>query len=160
MWEEHALATAETLNRINPHFIRIRTLAVRPFTPLQKKCDDGDFTILHDDEIVKEERLFIENLGGITSYVYSDHMFNLLEEVRGRLPEDRDKMLKVIDRYIGWSQPERDFYRLGRRANIFRSLDDIQNPLLAGPVEQLSRHLANQGLSVDQYLERVRQAYL
>jgi hypothetical protein len=50
---------------------------------------------------------------------------NLLEEVEGRLPEDKGAMLQVIDRYFGLSRNQRLVYRMGRRAGIYRSTDDL-----------------------------------
>jgi hypothetical protein len=70
-------------------------------------------------------RLFVEQLSGITSYVISDHMLNLLEEVEGRLPADKNKILSVIDRYLALSPEQRLVYRMGRKAGIYRSTDDL-----------------------------------
>jgi hypothetical protein len=67
--------------------------------PLYEKVEKGEFTLLGDDEIVGEERLLVEHLEGITSTFVSDHILNLLEEVEGKFPEDKAKMLAVVDRY-------------------------------------------------------------
>jgi hypothetical protein len=58
----------------------------------------------------------------------SDHILNLLEEVEGKLPEEKGKMLAAIDRYLGLSASERVNFRLGRRAGIYRFLDDLRKP--------------------------------
>jgi len=100
LWREHALDTAEVLNKIDPHFIRIRTLAVRPNSPLAELVEKGDFKILPDDQVVREEALLIDNLEGIKSTIYSDHILNLLEEVCGKLPEEKSKMKNIIDSYL------------------------------------------------------------
>ena len=99
MWKEHAEATADVLNRINPHFIRLRSLRIPPRVPLIEKVKAGEFTKLTDDMYAEEIRVFIETLDGITSTVTSDHMMNLLEEVSGTFPQDKQKMLDVIQRY-------------------------------------------------------------
>ena len=49
----------------------------------------------------------IERLEGISSRFVSDHILNLLEEVEGKLPEDKAKMLAVIDQYLALSEEER-----------------------------------------------------
>ena len=94
-----------------------------------------------DDEIVLELRLLLENLDGIHSRITSDHILNLLEEIDGRLPEDREKMLEVIDRYLGLPGPERDNFRLGRRASFYRTLDDMDNPELRAQVDQIMERI-------------------
>ena len=96
MWREHAVATAEVLNQINPHFIRLRSLRVPKRVPLHEKLVDGSFTMQTDDMLAEEIGLFIETLDGIDSTVTSDHIMNLLEEVGGKLPDDKDKMLAVM----------------------------------------------------------------
>jgi len=141
MWREHATETAKVLNQINPDFIRVRTLKVLKTMPLFKKIEKGEFILLSDDEIVVEERLLIEHLEGIHSAFVSDHILNLLEEVEGKLPEEKEKMLAVIDRYRGLSQEEKANFRLGRRAGIYRSVDDLSNPELHRQVEQILRRI-------------------
>ena len=123
MWREHATETAKVLNQINPDFIRVRTLKVLKIMPLYQKIEKGEFALLSDDEIVHEERLLIENLNGITSTFASDHILNLLEEVEGKLPEEKGKMLAMIDRYLALSSEEKANFRLGRRTGVYRSVE-------------------------------------
>lgn len=144
MWKEHALHTADVLNQINPDFIRVRTLKVLKIMPLYQKIERGEFTLLSDDEIVIEERRLIENLDGITSYFVSDHILNLLEEVEGRFPEEKGRMLSVIDRYLALPDEERINFRLGRRAGFYRSLDDLFKPELHLQVEKLLLKIESQ----------------
>jgi hypothetical protein len=125
LWREHALETAAVLNRINPHFIRLRSLRVPKRVPLYQKLCEGTFHMQTDDLLVEEIRLFIENLDGISSTVTSDHMMNLLPEVEGRLPEDKAAMLKVIEKYQALDPEQREIYRIGRRGGAFQSTDDL-----------------------------------
>jgi len=127
MWREHAIETAKVLNRINPDFIRVRTLKVLKEMPLHEKIEKGTFILLTDDEVVEEERLLVEQLEGITSTFVSDHVLNLLEEVGGMFPEDKSKMLAVIDHYLALSPERKVNFRLGRRGGLYRSLDDLLN---------------------------------
>ncbi len=140
-WREHALETADALNRINPDFIRFRTLKVLKDMLLYKKVESGDFLIPHDEEILKEQRLLIEHLDGITSCVKSDHVLNLLEEIDGRLPEDKQKMLDVIDRYFALTGEQRLVYRMGRRAGIYRSLDDLHDEVTFARLRKAIREI-------------------
>ncbi len=136
MWREHAIGTARVLNQINPDFIRIRTLKVLNTMPLYQKIEKGEFILMSDDEIVREERLFIENLEGIDSTFVSDHILNLLEEVEGKLPEEKGRMIALIDRYLALPAEEKINFRLGRRAGFYRSIDDLSNPVLKRQVEE------------------------
>ena len=127
MWREHAVETAKALNRINPHFIRLRSLRVPERVPLHEKLKDGSFTMQTDDMIAEEIKLFIETLDGITSMVTSDHIMNLLEEVTGRLPQDKEMMLDVIRKYQALSDLDRTIFRIGRRGGTYRSTDDLEH---------------------------------
>lgn len=128
-WREHAVETADALNRINPDFIRFRTLKVLKNMLLYERLSDNDFILPGEEDILQEERFLIENLNGITSRVKSDHVLNLLEEVDGQLPDDKEKMLNVIDRYFAHSDEERFVFRFGRRSGIYRSIDELQDEL-------------------------------
>ncbi|HEX2967008.1 MAG TPA: radical SAM protein, partial [Syntrophorhabdaceae bacterium] len=127
--EEHALETADVLNKIDPDFIRFRTLKVLKSMPLYEKVVSNDFIVPSEEDVLREERLLIENLTGIQSRVKSDHVLNLLEEVEGKLPDDKEKMLNVIDRYFALDDEQRFIYRFGRRSGIYRSTDDLQDEL-------------------------------
>ncbi len=85
---------------------------------------DGSYELEDDEEMVDELRLMIEGLECESSFV-SDHINNLLQEVEGRLPEDKSKMLAVIDRFKELPDEERTNYRIGRRARIYATLDEL-----------------------------------
>jgi biotin synthase-like enzyme len=126
MWRDHAVETAKVLNQINPHFIRLRSLRVPDRVPLHTKLKDGSFSMQTDDMLAEETGLFIKTLEGITSTVTSDHIMNLLEEVTGKLPEDKEKMLAVIQSYQDLPEIDRLIYRAGRRGGVYRSTDDLK----------------------------------
>jgi len=144
MWREHAMETAKVLNQINPDFIRVRTLKVLKTMLLYQKIEKGEFIPLNDDEMVEEERLLIEHLEGITSTFVSDHILNLLEEVEGTLPEEREKMLKRIDRYLALPREEKDNFRLGRRAGVYHSVEDLSKPELRNQVEKALKQIESE----------------
>lgn len=138
MWKEHAIESARVLNAINPDFIRLRSLRIPDRAPLCKKVESGEFKMQSDNMLAEEIRLFIENLDGITSMVTSDHIMNLLEEVTGKLPEDKEKMLEVIKKYQGLSDNEKLVYRVGRRGGAYRSTDDLKrDPVTREKIERL-----------------------
>jgi hypothetical protein len=140
MWREHAVETARVLNQINPHFIRLRSLRIPTRVPLHRRLREGLFTMQTDDMLAEEIRVFIESLDGITSILTSDHIMNLLEEVTGRLPEDKNRMLQVIETYQALPDDERLIYRLGRRGGTYRSTEDL---LLDPATHEKLKNLAN-----------------
>ena len=55
---------------------------------------------------------------------------NLLEEVEGTFPEEKQAMLAVIDRYPALPPGEKLLFRLGRRGDTLPSLDDLTDPVM------------------------------
>jgi len=160
-WREHALATADVLNQINPDFIRLRSLRVPKTAPLSEKIDNGEIELLDDDGVVREIRLFIENLDGITSTITSDHIMNLLEEISGTLPDDKEKMLSVADRYLDLPEQERIIYKVGRWGGAFRRVDDLRDPDLRGKIEQVIHqwNLETSG-QLDEIIKEIADQYI
>ncbi len=128
-WQEHAEETASVLNQIDPDFIRFRTLKVVEGMPLFEKIRNGEFLLQTEEDILREEKYLLQRLEGIGSYVKSDHILNLLEEVEGKLPEEKEKMISVIDRYFSLTEEERLVFRFGRRMGIYRTLYDLHDEL-------------------------------
>lgn len=157
LWREHALDTAKVINFVNPDFIRMRTLAIHPASPLYQSFLDGNFTPLTDDQVIREELLFVESLEGIKSYFVSDHILNLLEEVEGQLPAGKEQMLGTLKRYLNWPAEKREIFRLGRRTGYFRNLDDLDQQALVQPVKEYYLQLKSQNITVD---EKIRQLML
>jgi radical SAM superfamily enzyme YgiQ (UPF0313 family) len=122
---QNALETARVINAINPDFVRLRTLHVVPGTEMDELMKKGEFKPLNDEEILKEIKLFIEELNVRGTYLASDHILNLLEELEGRFPEDKQKILSVIERYFELPDEDRLIFRLGRRSGAFGKLDDL-----------------------------------
>jgi len=159
-WKEHAIKTAEVLNRINPHFIRLRTLMVLPQMPLWEKIQKGEFELQTEEEIIIEIRLFIENLEA-SSYLVSDHILNLLGELEGKIPEEKEKLLKIIDRFLGLSEEEKLNFCLGRRAGFYHTLDDMNDLSLYQEVERLKRQLEREYPGgVRQAIFKMKEAFL
>ncbi len=158
---DHATESARVLNAIGPHFIRLRSLRVPSRAPLYQDMKAGRFIPVSDDDTVREIRLFISLLGGIESRLISDHIMNLLEEVEGKLPEDRDAMLAVIDRYLALPDSERLLFRVGRRGGGLRSLDDLNDPGMRERLESAIRHLESEaGGDVEKIIKELADQYI
>jgi radical SAM superfamily enzyme YgiQ (UPF0313 family) len=124
---QHALETARVINVINPDFIRLRTLCVLPGTQMEALMKKGEFQPLNDEDILREINLFIENLDVQGTYLASDHILNLLEELEGKFPTDKPLILSAIRRFFDLSAEDRLIFRLGRRSGALRKLDDLTN---------------------------------
>jgi len=158
---DHALESARVVNAVNPGFVRLRSLYVRQGTPLADMVRAGTFTPPDEDSIVREIRLFIESLDGVTTTIVSDHILNLLEEVTGTLPGDKAAMLAVIDRYLGMDDDDRLLFQLGRRGGAIRDMDELKNTLTRTRLEAARTEIQAQlPGGIPQYIEEIKKRFV
>jgi coproporphyrinogen III oxidase-like Fe-S oxidoreductase len=160
--EEHAIETARLLNLIRPNFIRVRTFAMHPQSPMQKMVHEGTFTPLADDEIVAEIRLLVDHLDQMHSYLScNDFSLNLLMHVDGFLDDKKEYMLKELDTFLSMTKRQRQVYTLLHYAGYGRfplsivNNQDILNQVVP-EIERLERDSGGQGF--EEYI-RVLKTY-
>jgi radical SAM superfamily enzyme YgiQ (UPF0313 family) len=127
LWQEHAIETARVLNEINPDFIRILTIGVKNGSGLDMQLKEGKFQLQTEKNMIEEQRLLIDRLEGVTSYYVNHHGVDLLMEARGQLPEEKPKLLAIMDRYLSMPEADRINYTLGKRLGYYRNMDDTQD---------------------------------
>jgi radical SAM superfamily enzyme YgiQ (UPF0313 family) len=136
----HAVHTARVLNEIQPDFIRLRTLMVNGHVPLSREIAAGRFLRADDEEIIREERLLLENLK-VKSFFASDHVSNLLPEAEGQLPADKKKLIAAIDSFLALSPANRANYIVGRRVGLYKNLKDMEDSQRHKLVDQIKYKL-------------------
>jgi hypothetical protein len=137
--EVNALETASAVNAINPDFIRLRTLAIPPGTPLYDDYVAGRFEKATDMEMAQELLLFLEALSGITGAIKSDHILNLLPEVDGQLPQDQERLIGIVRAFLDLDPELQFFYRVGRRTGMLTGLADMEDADKLSKVEAICR---------------------
>lgn len=95
----HAEETARLLSDMDPDYVGALTLMVIPSTPLYKMVKSGRLTLLSPMESILECRRIIENMEVSDCIFRSNHASNYLP-LGGRLPQDKDKIIKTIDGII------------------------------------------------------------
>jgi len=106
-YKRHAVNTAKVLSAMDPDFIRVRTLVLRPKAPLYHDALNGVFVPCTPEEILDETSLLIENLNA-TSFFCSDHVSNYAN-INSRLPDDRKRMLDELKKVKKRMQEDPDF---------------------------------------------------
>jgi hypothetical protein len=148
------------LNRINPDFIRLRTLMIGETLPLWDKVKSGEYDILKEDEIVKETGDFIAALN-FSGELKSDHIVNLLPELEGRFPQARQACLDVIERYLAMPLRERLNYRVGRRAGVYEKLNDIYDAAKYEKIDTAMRRVSIETAEqVDELIEGMKKHFI
>ena len=159
MSQEHARETAKLLNEIDPDYIRLRSLHVTPTMPLWTRLQDGDFELQTEDEVAKEIGVFIENLQ-VTSHLKSDHILNLLMEVEGKMPEDKEKCLNIINEYLSLPDEERLNFKFGRRAGLYNRLADLSDSYKHDKIEQAIKRIRSQGSNDEEAIFRLKNSFI
>ncbi|OEU69760.1 MAG: coproporphyrinogen III oxidase [Desulfovibrio sp. S3730MH75] len=157
---ENALETAESMNQINPDFIRLRTLALPNATPLIASHETGEFDKMGDVETAQELLLFLESLDGITSTVKSDHILNLFSEVEGTLPADKEKMMAPIREFLKMSPRYQMVYCIGRRTHSLSRLADLSDPVRRKYAEQTCADLGANVGNMDEITDSIMKRFI
>lgn len=160
LWQENAVETADALNRINPDFIRLRTLALPSAAPLTAQHQNGNFDKMGDIETAQELLLFLQSLEGVTSCIRSDHMLNLFPEIAGVLPRDKQKMISLLEEFLALEPEEQMLYCIGKRSHRLATIKDLKNPLSRNDVQQLCQQLGATVDNMDEVIDGMMQRFI
>ena len=94
--EEHARATARLVTEMDPAFFAALTVTVVPGTPLAKLRQKGRFEVPAVPELLMELRTMVEEARPTKCVFRTNHASNYLP-LGGNLPEDRERIVGVID---------------------------------------------------------------
>lgn len=161
---DHALETARVLNMIRPNFIRVRTFALPPDSPMQTMVDEGRFQPLSDSEIVSEIRLLLVNLDDMPAHFRcGDFSLNLLMHVDGFLDKDKKRLLAELDAFLALSKEDQKAYSLLQRSGYYNvhPSDMIRNEDMMGQLRQKLKDLETEPAEgFDQYIRALMSCQL
>jgi len=160
LWREHAQDTADAMNRINPDFIRLRTLAIPEGAPLAEEARAGRFRKCPDILTAEEILLFLDILEGVTGYLASDHTLNLFPELEGRLPGDLARMKDLAWRFLTMEPDARFIYQLGRRLGIMSRLADTDDPTLKSDVLSAAARMGATPENIDAITDAIVRGFI
>lgn len=149
---EHAIETADALNQIDPDFIRFRTLHIQDKVNLFANETECRYQWAPDLVLAKEILLLLDRLVNVTSRVKSDHSYNLFQEIDGKLPDDRERLLGVLRSFIAMTAEERLLFQLGKRSGHFLRLGDMKIPGRSEQVAEICRKAAIVPENADQWI--------
>lgn len=102
--EQHAVATADLLTRMDPPFVGALTTTVIPGTPLAREESDGDFVLPDPWGLLTELRILIRDSRLTRCRFHSNHASNYLP-LSLNLPADRDMALARLDEVLDHRDP-------------------------------------------------------
>ena len=96
--EAGAKATAQIFNELHPFLVGPNMLTIYPDSGLYQEIQNGNWQEEGELEKYRELRTLVENLN-ISTYFAAMGASNAFQ-LRGRLPEDKEKLLETLDRII------------------------------------------------------------
>ena len=92
----HMEETVKMMNLMKPRHLSALTLIPEPKTQLYRDVKEGRFQLINAEESLLETRMLVEGLTVSPLHFTSNHASNYLP-LKGSLPEDREKLLTMID---------------------------------------------------------------
>jgi len=100
LWQEHAVDTGRAVSAMDPAYFSLLSLMVVPGTELHRLVTAGEFVVPEPLEMLKEMRVIIEHVEGVSHCVFrTNHASNYLP-LAGTLPRDKERLLLTIDRAL------------------------------------------------------------
>jgi len=120
--DDNAIETADVVSKVDPEFVRVRNFVAQTGTELLDDINAGRLIECTDFEKMLELKKMIENIDGASGHLFSDHIINMSEDVRGNLGADKEEMLSILAAFEGLDAGQRRMYQLARRMGMVRSL--------------------------------------
>ena len=102
--QKHSSETARILNDIDPDYVGALTLVLVPGTPLYEKAITGEFHPVSPFHSLEELKTLVENSNFTDCFFSSMHASNYFS-IRGRLPYDRERVLKQLENILSTKDP-------------------------------------------------------
>lgn len=100
---EHAIRTAALISRHRPVSVWCIALKVWPGTPLDHMVKDGEFEPLSYEQILREERLMVENIHLDQFCLYVDSTVLGKYTLAAFLPEQKQSLMEQMDQLLSQS---------------------------------------------------------
>ena len=154
--DAHADDTAAAIAAIDPHFVRLRTTVGLPGTPLYTLLEQGRWQPLAELATLRELRRFLAGLEGVHTRLESDHVLNLLMELRGDLPRELPALLAVLDSFLAWPLRRQQRYAMARRLGWTMSMKHYEALDIEDRAEEVLQQLDTQERDIDDVLMQLR----
>jgi radical SAM superfamily enzyme YgiQ (UPF0313 family) len=103
---KHATASARLATAMDPEFLSALTLMLVPGTPIHRLAERDRFRMPSVEGLLGELRIFVAECNPTNAIFRSNHASNYLP-IGGRLPRDRDAILRTIDAALSGDVPYR-----------------------------------------------------
>ena len=110
--EAHAEGSAKLITEMDPEFVSALTLTIIPGTPIAKMQAQGKFTLPSVTRMLEELRTIVAQAAPTDAVFRTNHASNYLP-LAGRLPQDRERIVEVLDKALAGDLPLRPEWSRG-----------------------------------------------
>ena len=103
---EHATESAKLITAMDPEYLAALTLTIVPGTPMARQVDKGGFELPSPEAMLGELRTLVDQCRPTSALFRTNHASNYLP-TGGRLPDDRVRIVEIIDGALNGSVPLR-----------------------------------------------------
>ena len=101
---EHATASAALATAMDPEYLSALTLMLIPGTPIERLAARGQFALPSVEALLRELRILVAGASPTDAVFRANHASNYLP-IGGRLPRDRETILRQIDGALSGDVP-------------------------------------------------------
>lgn len=103
---EHASESARLVTAMDPEYLAALTLTIVPGTPMARQAEKGGFVLPSPETMLGELRTLVNECRPTGALFRTNHASNYLP-TGGKLPDDRARIVKIIDGALSGSVPLR-----------------------------------------------------
>ncbi|GJM23427.1 MAG: radical SAM protein [Planctomycetota bacterium] len=101
---EHAVQSGTLITEMQPRFVSTLTITPVPGTPLHAQVERGELVLPDELGMLREQRTMLANMKCKRAIYRGNHVSNSLP-VGGNLPQDRDKLIALLDTVLADPAP-------------------------------------------------------
>jgi len=109
---EHAVGSARLITAMNPDFVSALTLTIVPGTPLARTMERSGWCLPDVPGLLGELRTMVQRSRPTSAVFRTNHASNYLP-LSGRLPDDRDRIVALLDGALDGAVPVRPEWSRG-----------------------------------------------
>jgi len=81
-------------------------------------------------------------------------------EVEGKMPEDKEKCLNIINEYLSLPDEERLNFKVGRRIGLYNKLAHLTDSYKHDNIDQAIKRLRAQGLNAEEAIFELKNSFI
>jgi len=92
--------------------------------------------------------------------IKNDHILNLFQEIEGKFPQDKSRLLNILDSFLDLEPETQCIYQVGRRLGIFHRMEDMNSHHRLQKAENFCKENNINPENVDKVIDGIMKRFL